>query len=469
MNENDFQNIEAKDLYNMTFEEIDEIQNALNAHNLETIEKAFRQHRINYSERDYLLEFFHDGMGVEREVYRTLYETFGQPERTCSYDPVTGKVDTDKNGQKINYGLKVVTPFVNTRLEYRDKNINQIFVIMPKMKKASRAIEKIESEYGIEYQQEYTQMLNRLFRDEDRDSFCEAIQDIPQTTNSLHDILRLTITCKYLTDVQRIKRKLVENKSASFYIEPNEIRDRFNKPLSQNEKKYYDIKLIIHHKMPNGKILDVEAQLKINTLYQGDILTHGIYEDIRETEALLAKKRAQMDESEIRQNEAKIKILNNRIAQINKAFIHQYNMIVLDKAYRIENDGYRPLRVEPENADGTYNRCRSFINAEYMPESYQPFNGKEDFSAASDLNKLCYLRLIGKLPADFDMFADTASKHINYKFSRLSSAEIERFNGINEIAIRYEKVVQRKINDRAKSDHPVAYAGLANAKSNRSL
>ena len=468
MDINDIQNIEAKDLYNMTFEEIDEIQNALNAHNLEYIEKAFQMHRINCSERDYLLEFFHDGMAVEREVYRTLYETFGQPERTCSYDPTTGKVATDKNGQKINFGLKVVTPFVNTRLEYRDKNINQIFVIMPKMKKASRAIEKIESEYGLEYRQKYNTALDRLFEDEDRDTFCEAIQNIPQTTNDLHDILRLTITCKYLTDVQRIKRKLVENKSSSFYIAPEEIRDRFSKPLSQNEKKYYDIKLIIHHKMPNGKILDVEAQLKIDTLYQGDILTHSIYEEIRETEAMLSKKRAQMDSSEIRQQEAKIKILNNRIAQINKAFIHQYNMVVLDKAFRIENDGYRPLRVSPENTDGTYNRCRSFISAEYMPESYQVFNGSEDFSANSDLNKLCYLRLIGKLPNDFDMFADTASKQINYKFSRLSSAEIERFNGINEVAMRYESVVRKKINDRAKADHPTAYVGLIAKKSGKS-
>ena len=465
MNKIDLQTIEAEDLSNLSFEEIDAIQNTLNAQNLETIENAYEQHRINDYERDYLLEFFHDGMAVEREVYRSLYETFGQPERTCSYNPSTGKVETDKNGHEIDYGLKVLTPFTGTRLQYRDKNINYIYVIVPPMKKASRAIEKIDSEYGKEYRRKLNQELEKLFITEDRDAFCENIQNIPRTTTELHDILRLTITCKYLGDVQRIKRKLSENKSESFYICPEETRDRFSKPLSQNEKKYYDIKIIMHHKMPNGKILDVEAQLKIDTLYQGDILTHGIYEQVRETEALLTKKRSQMDDSEIRQKEAQIKILNNRIRLINESFLHQYNMVVMDKLYRIENDGYRPLRVEPENADGTYNRCRSFLSSEYMPESYQQFNGSEDFSAASELNKLCYLRMIGKLPSDFNMFAETASKQINYKFARLTPAEIERFNGLNEVAIRYESVVRRKINERARTEQPKAYAGSMNPKS----
>lgn len=460
MKEIDLQTIKAKDLSDLSFEEIDAIQEDLNAANLETIEKAYQQHRIDDYERDYLLEFFHDGMAVEREVYRSLYETFGQPERTCSYTPATGKVETDKNGHEIDYGLKVLTPFTGTRLQYRDKNINHIYVIIPPMKKAARAIEKIDAEYGKEYRRKFNQELEKLFTSEDRDAFCENIQDIPQTTSKLHDILRLTITCKYLSDVQRIKRKLSENKSSSFYINTDETRDRFSKPLSQNEKKYYDIKMIIHHNMPNGKILDVEAQLKIDTLYQGDILTHGIYEQVRETEALLTKKGAQMEDFEVRQKEAQIKILNNRIRQINEVFLHQYNMVVMDKVYRIENDGYRPLRVEPENADGTYNRCRAFLSAEYMPESYQQFNGQEDFSAASEINKLCYLRMIGKLPADFDMFAETASKHINYKFARLSPAEIERFNGLNEIAMRYESVVRRKVNDRTRTDQPKAYAGL---------
>lgn len=465
MNEIDLQTIKAKDLSSLSFDEIDAIQETLNAANLETIEKAYRQHRINDYERDYLLEFFHDGMAVEREVYRSLYETFGQPERTCSYDPATGKVETDKNGQEINYGLKILTPFTGTRLQYRDKNINYIYVIIPPMKKASRAIQKIDAEYGKEYRRKFNRELEKLFTSEDREAFCESIQEIPQTTSNLHDILRLTITCKYLGDVQRIKRKFSENKSTSFYINPEETRDRFLKPLSQNEKKYFDIKMIMHHKMPNGKILDVEAQLKIDTLYMGDILTHGIYEQVRETEAVLTKKGAQMEDFEVRQKQAQIKILNNRIRQINESFLHQYNMVVMDKIYRIENDGYRPLRVEPENADGTYNRCRTFLSAEYIPESYRQFNGQEDFSAASEINKLCYLRMIGKLPADFDMFSETASKHINYKFARLSPAEIERFNGLNEVAMRYESIVRRKIHDRARSDQPTAYAGLIAAKS----
>ena len=55
MNKIDLQTIEAKDLSNLSFEEIDAIQDTLNAQNLETIENAYEQHRINDYERDYLL------------------------------------------------------------------------------------------------------------------------------------------------------------------------------------------------------------------------------------------------------------------------------------------------------------------------------------------------------------------------------------------------------------------------------
>ena len=71
-------------------------------------------------------------------------------------------------------------------------------------------------------------------------------------------------------------------------------------------------------------------------------------------------------------------------------------MQVLDKIRRFEDDGYRPLRITPENADGTYNRCNDFITTEYMPESYAKFNGKEDFSEKDNTNKLCFLRKTGR-------------------------------------------------------------------------
>ena len=61
------------------------------------------------------------------------------------------------------------------------------------------------------------------------------------------------------------------------------------------------------------------------------------------------------------QKNAKKTILLNRIAQINKNAIHQYNMMVVDKIRRIEDDGYIPIGAEPEHTDGTYQYCREFL------------------------------------------------------------------------------------------------------------
>lgn len=451
----------VKKIVNLPNEEIDNLQEKMNAENLELVEKAYAERRINIHDREYLIDFFTDGMSVYREVYRALYESFKRPERTCAFDPQTGKVECDSNGRPIDYGLKAVTPFTCTRLEYVDKFNNPIFVIFPRMKKASRAIEKLESEYNKDYSKAIRDAAYLVFEQEDREAFCEKIQSIPHGCTKLNDILRLTITCKYLSGVERIKGVISENRGQSmFFINEAETRNRFALPLSKNEKRYYDIKMIMHQQ--NGdKKLNVEIQLKIQTLYEADLRTHGIYEKVRSIEANLNKERHLMEPIEIRQQEAQIKILNNRIRKINENAIHQYNMMVLDKARRIEDDGYRPLRIEPDYPDGTYDQCRQHINREYLVESYDAFNPQTAFSADNDINKLCFLRLIGKLDVDFDETDENAYKTINYKFSRLTPSEKERFNGINEIAKRYAPIIQRKILTRQKMEpmllSPVTY------------
>ncbi len=446
----------VRDIVNLPEEEIDRIQEKINAQNLELISNAYTEHRISGDDREYLLNFYRDGMTVYREVYRALFELFKHPEFTCALDLATGKVDTDSQGNEINYGLKAVTPFTCTRLEYVDKFNNPIYVIFPKMKSASRAIEKIESEYGAEYKQDLKKISRFIFEDEDREAFSETLQNLKPKSAKLHDILRLTVTCKYLTDVERIKRVMTENRhngKRNYYINPNETRDRFLKPLAENQKKYYDIKMIMHQMYTGGQTLDVEVQLKIHTLYMADLRTHKIYEDVRSIEALLEKEKSRMNSNEIRQKQAQIKILNNRIRQINENAVHQYNMMVVDKARRIEDDGYRPLRVRPDYADGTYHECRQIISREYMVESFLPFDPQTAFSARDNLNKLCYLRMLGKLENDFNEFSDDAAKTINLYFSQLSQAEMERFNGINEIAGRYAPIIRKKIQTRQKQEN----------------
>lgn len=447
---------EVKKIVNLPNEEIDLIQNKLDAENLETINKAYHEGRISSDDCEYLTDFYSDGMGVYREVYRALYEFFRIPEKTCAFDPITGKVDTDSNGESIHYGLKAVTPFTCTRLEYVDKFNNPIYVIFPRMKSAARAIEKLECEYNKDYLKSVRKALNLVFEYEDREAFCDTLQSIKPGNKNLNDILRLTITCKYMSDVERIKRLFTENRGEfkpNFYVNDKETRDRFLLPLSKNAKRYYDIKMIMHQFTKDKKPLHVEVQVKIQTLYEyADLKTHKIYEEVRSIEADLARQAHTMDPIQIRQKQAQVQILNNRIRKINETAIHQYNMTVLDKARRIEDEGYRPLRIGADNADGTYNQCRQLLHKDYLVESYDNFNPDKAFSADDVMNKLCFLRLIGKIDKDFDEFNDNAQRSINYKFSRLSLAEKERFKGINDIAQRYAPLIQRKIMTKAHSE-----------------
>ena len=448
----------AADLYNLKFAEIDEIQTSIDAQNMATIESAFKQGRINDEEYDYMMAFFRDGMGVYREVYRSLYETFGSPIYTADFQPQTGEVKRDQNGKAIDYSLKVVTPFVYTKLKFSDKNNNAIHVIFPKMKSAERAIEKIDKEFGREYNKLYQAATDVFFLDEDRDAYIERIQSLPKSTSQLHDILRLTITCKYLHDVKRIKRKFSENTNKFYHINPEETRDRFDKPLYKNKNRYYDIKMIMHQKTNNGQTFDVEVQLKINTLFRGDIRTHGIYERMRKIEAM----QSPSDPAPLRESQNQsIKLLDNLRTKIDINAVHQYNMMVIDKIFRIEDNDYRPLRVVPDNADGTYEKCCNFITDGYLVESYQKFDPTTAFSADDEVNKMAFLKLIGALPKGFDEFSENASAEINNKFNKLDHAGRRQFQKINDVATRYQHIIQQQIDNQIINDLAEAYTDFA--------
>ena len=117
----------AADLSNLSFSEIDAIQTSIDKKNMAIIESAFKQSQITEEEFEHLQDFYHDGMGIYREVYRSLYETFGSPIYTTGFNHETGEVDVDKNGQVIDHSLKTVTPFVYTKLKLLDKNRGKIY------------------------------------------------------------------------------------------------------------------------------------------------------------------------------------------------------------------------------------------------------------------------------------------------------------------------------------------------------
>ncbi|MCQ2740527.1 MAG: hypothetical protein MJ210_00185 [Alphaproteobacteria bacterium] len=423
---------QAGDLYNLPRETINAIQRQYDEHNVKIIEEAFANREISEGERDYLLSYYKEGMEVYRQAYRAIYELYGLPKSTCAFNPKNGKVDVNEKGQSVDYELKVLAPFVNTRLEYsRD---DPVYVIFPKMKSVERAIEKLKKEYEPKKRQEMINSLDRFYASEDREGFSDALQKIPETTDSLRDIVRLTITAEYKSEVERLMREIVEKNDPNICIDKNGIRNLFDGPFSY--KSYYDIKIPM--KVQGG--VNVEIQLKINTLYQGDIQTHGYYEKVRSLEAEEEK-----DPVAAKIIKARIDDLNERISKINKNRIHLYNMKAMDKVRRIEDDGYIPLQIEPDYPNGTYKRCCEFIRNEYMPESTKKFDAETAFSADNEVNKLCFLQMTKKLPEDFNEFSKDAWDTVEMAFEALKPAEKDRFNAINKVANRYQAVIDSVI------------------------
>lgn len=501
MSENKEKEYSVKEIFEMPKNQIKEIISEMSEKNLAIIEQAYKDMEIDDIGYERLKSFYKNPSKVYNRTYRAIFDLFRQPEATCAIDLNTGKVETDANGAPINYSLKVVTPFTNTELIYIDKFKNPIKIIFPKMKDARRALDKTIYEYGKEYNQELNKISDIIFIDEDREEYVAALQNIPSPSSKLHDPLRLTVTCKYKTDVERVcnlfqRDRTIHTKNSNEYKKTNaseekrireeepyytifeETRNRFTDKLENNPKMYFDIKLVLHIPDENGEIIDIEIQFKIDCLYYADIRTHKIYEEIREIEKQINKDYSNLENmkkklnkdnknpeeirkaQEISQKEmdktqllARKKILINRIAQINKNAIHQYNMMVVDKVRRLEDDGYLQIEAEPDFADGTYKECRDFLFNEYMPESLKDFDAKEAFSPDDENNRMCFLRMIGKLEPTFDEFSPSASLDIEEAFTNLSASEIARFEGIYQVSNRYGHIIQNSINNKRIKDN----------------
>ena len=87
-----------------------------------------------------------------------------------------------------------------------------------------------------------------------------------------------------------------------------------------------------------------------------------------------------------------------------------------------------------------------------MPESLNDFNAKEAFDPSDDLNKMCFLRMIGKLEPNFDEFSPTANTEVEEAFKNLTPAEMHRFTGIYQVSNRYSQIIQNAINEKRTHD-----------------
>lgn len=391
--------ITAKDIVKYSSEEIDAIQKEYDKENCREIFQAYVEHRINQEEVLFLLNYYRDGMKAYREVYRGLYEIYGIPEQIGCMNQLNGElemhiqkiphVDAKKNriitvreNVVTNYSLKEVTPFTCMRLEYRDNENNPVYVILPVMKKARRAIEKIQ-DYRVEQMAEVRKINESFQQHGDVNRLQQELSGVRGHLDRVNDILRLTITRKYYTGVSKTRSTLT--RAPNLGVNPAETRSLFYDndmkncaQLKKNGKNYYDDKLYLHLSLGGGREFKAEVQIKIDAFYRADLQTHLLYEEQRALEENLKASRKKMSAQEVQRAEYRIEILKKGIQKINKQANHEYNMMVLEKVRWLE-DGYRALRIPPDYRDGTYKACHDLIKSCYMVRPHKIFDVEKEF------------------------------------------------------------------------------------------
>lgn len=391
--------ITAKDIVKYSSEEIDAIQKEYDKENCREIFQAYVEHRINQEEALFLLNYYRDGMKAYREVYRGLYEIYGIPEQIACMNQLNGElemhiqkiphVDAKKNriitvreNVVTNYSLKEVTPFTCMRLEYRDNENNPVYVILPVMKKARRAIEKIQ-DYRVEQMAEVRKINESFQQHGDVNRLQQELSGVRGHLDRVNDILRLTITRKYYTGVSKTRSTLT--RAPNLGVNPAETRSLFYDndmkncaQLKKNGKNYYDDKLYLHLSLGGGREFKAEVQIKIDAFYRADLQTHLLYEEQRALEENLKASRKKMSAQEVQRAEYRIEVLKKGIQKINKQANHEYNMMVLEKVRWLE-DGYRALRIPPDYQDGTYKACHDLIKSCYMVRPHKIFDVEKEF------------------------------------------------------------------------------------------
>ena len=391
--------ITAKDIVKYSSEEIDAIQKEYDKENCREIFQAYVEHRINQEEVLFLLNYYRDGMKAYREVYRGLYEIYGIPEQIACMNQLNGElemhiqkiphVDAKKNriitvreNVVTNYSLKEVTPFTCMRLEYRDNENNPVYVILPVMKKARRAIEKIQ-DYRVEQMAEVRKINESFQQHGDVNRLQQELAGVRGHLDRVNDILRLTITRKYYTGVSKTRSTLT--RAPNLGGNPAETRSLFYDndmkncaQLKKNGKNYYDDKLYLHLSLGGGREFKAEVQIKIDAFYRADLQTHLLYEEQRALEENLKASRKKMSAQEVQRAEYRIEVLKKGIQKINKQANHEYNMMVLEKVRWLE-DGYRALRIPPDYQDGTYKACHDLIKSCYMVRPHKIFDVEKEF------------------------------------------------------------------------------------------
>ena len=491
LTDHDPHTLTARDIYNLPNDEIYAIQKYFDEYNTSYIEAAYRQNLIRDEEYQSLYTIYNDGMRYYNQVYDICLELFSNHESTdkneftryttCRYtagfDMSTGTVDRDEQGKTIDYSTKVLTPFVETRVKFTDTNGDPIYVLFPKIKASHRSIDKVIKEIGKQTRKDVAKATDRYFSNDydDREEFFQqevepVLERDKNKAIELHDITRLTITCRYLSGISWLNSSL-DTKQKKFNYKIDTPRNRFDDlPLYENPKAYFDTKIVITLLDDKGKPFDVEVQLKIDTLYRADIRTHKPYEKSRKIIESITDNDPNK-ESKLKQAAE----LDKQCRYINENAVHEYNMILFDDIQNTINSDLKHRRNINPNDDGSFDICNDTIFNDYLVSSYEAFDPRtfspEHYTNGKPINKMGFLKLAGLLPKNFDEFAPGADEIVEQKFNAIYDKSNPQeyknnhhlrtqFREILQVAQTYSDIINAKITNRIINDLAEAQASL---------
>ena len=493
--------ITAADIEHLSAEQIDNIQNIFNEFSLNYIENARRNKLIDDEAAEYLSGIYGDAMETYRVLYRNITASLIQeyrpdkirrlqeldeelaPDEINAIDLETGAVEENVKGDDPHnnmskykeYRTKHITPFTNMRLTFYDFRDNPVYVILPGLKNVRRAVDKIKmpvydeqgklisagGKYYARYRDDIAKIRLRYAKElslrygNNTEAYKKAMQElepqiqaeiasVPRPFKHLKDVVRMTITRKYYTDTVETLDMFIN--APQYNVSISEIKDSFYDNTSDSSKygmKNYREKRAYLNMETKGKPFQVETQIKITKLYEGDIHTHLIYAGKENAESrndnLLLITSQNTEQKGLRFWEenidrfkgtadrliAKMNIFKHQLAiqKINKNAIRAYNLQVLDKAFRIEDaklangkkfdaEVYSPQNARNEQIFGS---VAEFISRNFIYRPFKAYDMEQAFNVTDD-----ELKSLGLL---------VKAEQIQSFANRYSSFIMEKYNG----------------------------------------
>jgi len=328
--------------------------------NIDDINRALAEHRINDEAADYLRMLYSDGMDWFREVFHVLGKCLGAPKAPVvryDYDNDCG-VDEKIKISDIN----PLSPYlVQHRLDM-DPMRNQFFttsaghkidlsvssivtVIVAAQKHISRSLEKITGKYYQDYINDVATVAERVIASHEREASARAIADkiraefsnkfITAASETVlriigrgHEHIAVDLVRELdkiekphlrLQDVWRVKCLFDLVPQARTFIErireamPDRIisvRDKFYD--MDNPRNYRDAKVMLNIGPDSNHIVPMEIICQVRTFFEFERMTHTQYERARH------RKNAASDNIE------------RKLADYMEDGIKQYNLMICD-------------------------------------------------------------------------------------------------------------------------------------------